>query len=177
MEQQPSTEKLKQELITSLAESSGTERKLWLEYIIKHETPLCELIDLLYTDHKTAIKFSWMIGALCEIDPLRVYPVVSQIFNNRDRINLPNFDRTIAKMFYLVEIPPELEGQAVDLMFNWLLDPNIIVSTKNYSLFGLYKLTGKYADLKGELREVIEDQLDKNSNDFKKRATLILQKL
>ena len=62
-------------------------------------------------------------------------------------------------------------------MFKWLLNPNIIVSTKNYSLFGLFKLTEKYADLKIELKEVIEDQLDKNSNDFKKRASILLQKL
>ena len=62
-------------------------------------------------------------------------------------------------------------------MFNWLLNPKIIVSTKNYSLLALYNLTEKYSDLKIELKEVLEDQLDKNSNDFKKRATLILQKL
>ena len=177
MKQQPLTDNLKQELIISLAMSSGTDRKLWIEYIIKHKIPLSELIELLYLDHKTAIKFSWIIGSLCELDPTRVYPVVSQIFHNRDRINLPNFHRTIAKIFYLVEIPKEIEGQAVDLMFKWLLNPNIIVSTKNYSLFGLFKLTEKYADLKIELKEVIEDQLDKNSNDFKKRASILLQKL
>lgn len=177
MKAQSSIHKLKQELVTSLAQSDSTDRSRWIEYIIECKIPLEEIIDLLYADYKIAIKFSWMIGSLCEQDPMRVFPIVGEIFDNRDRINLPNFDRSIAKMFYYVEIPQELEGQAVDLMFSWLLDPNIIVSTKNYSLFGLFKLTEKYSDLKIELKEVIEDQLDKNSNSFKKRASKILQKL
>ena len=156
-------EKLKQELIHSLADSSGGERKKWIEFIVSHNIPLIDLIDILYLDDKTAMKFSWIVGSLCEIDSRRV--------------KIPNFERTIAKIFYLVEIPEEIEGEAVNIMFNWLLNPEIIVSTKNYSLFGLYKLTEKYSELKTELKEVIEDQAEKNSNDFKKRANKILQKL
>jgi len=177
MRQKTLTEDLKQELINSLAESSGSDRKKWLDYIISHDILLADLVDILYLDYKTAMKFSWIVGALCEIDSTKVAPVVSEIFNNRNKIKIPNFDRSMAKIFYLVGIPSELEGEAVDLMFRWLMDPKIIVSTKNYSLFALYNLTEKYADLKIELKEVIQDQLDKNSNDFKKRATRILQKL
>lgn len=171
------TEDLKQKLINSLADSSGAERKVWIEYITDHNILLTDLVDILYLDSKTAMRFSWIIGTLCELDPKSVFPVVNQIFENRNKIKTPNFDRTIAKIFYLVEIPQEIEGQAVDIMFSWLINPKILVSTKNYSLFALYKLTEKYPDLKIELKEIIEDQLDKNSNDFKKRATLILQKL
>ncbi len=177
MRQQLLTDKLKHELISFLADSSGAERKKWIEYIVNHNILLTDLVDILYRDYKTAMKFSWIVGSLCELDSKRVFPVVNQIFDSRDKIKIPNFERTIAKIFYLVEIPQEIEGEAVTLMFNWLLDPKIIVSTKNYSLFALYNLTEKYADLKVELKEVIEDQLDKNSNDFKKRATKILQKL
>lgn len=170
-------DKIKQALRTSLANSSGADRTQWVESIVKQNIPLVELIDLLYLDYKTAIKFSWMIGTMAERYPKKIYPVVTHVFENIDRIKIPNFHRTMAKMFYLVDIPEEIEGAAVDSMFNWLLNPKVIVSTKNYSLFGLYKLTEKYDDLKIELKEVIEDQLDKNSNDFKKRAKLILQKL
>lgn len=177
MRRQLLTDKLKQELIISLADSSGAERKNWIEYIINHNILLKDLVEILYRDNKTAMKFSWIVGSLCELDSTRVFPVVNQIFNNRNKIKIPNFDRTIAKIFYLVEIPQEIEGEAVTVMFNWLLNPKIIVSTKNYSLFALYNLSEKYSDLKVELKEVIEDQLDKNSNDFKKRATKILLKL
>jgi hypothetical protein len=177
MDQRQLTDKLKEELIRFLANSSGAERKKWIEYIVNHNILLTDLVDILYRDYKTAMKFSWIVGSLCELDSTKISPIVNQIFTTRHKIKIPNFDRTIAKIFYLVEIPQEIEGDAVNIMFNWLLDPKIIVSTKNYSLFALYDLTKKYPDLKIELREVIEDQLNKNSNDFKKRAIKILQKL
>ncbi len=171
------TDRLKEEMIHSLADSSGEERRAWIEYIVDQDIALADLVEILYCDYKTAMRFSWIIGSLCEIDSKRVFPVVQQIFRNRERIKIPNFDRSMAKMFYLAGIPDELEGEAVDIMFAWMLDPKILVSTKNFSLFALYNTCLNYGELKNELKVVIEDQLDKNSKDFKKRAMKVLKKL
>lgn len=70
-----------------------------------------------------------------------------------------------------------MEGIVVDELFKWLLDPKMQVAVKVYSMEVICQMCFKYPELKGELIEVIDDQLDKNSIAFRTRAKQILKKL
>ena len=90
--------------------------------------------------------------------------IISTLFTKRP---LPHFGS-------IVGVPPENEGRAIDLLFQWLLSADTNVTIKSRSLWVLLKLTKKYPELKNELKLCLQDQMDKYTNDFKKRATKIL---
>jgi len=75
------------------------------------------------------------------------------------------------------DIPEKLEGEIVDKLFDWLIDPKISVSTKNNCLFALENLCTKYPELKAELITCINDQKELNTRSFQKRADKVLANL
>jgi hypothetical protein len=158
-------------------ENTGQRRAEWAEYIIKNNIPLSDLIGLLDFEKPVPMRFIWLVGDLCERQPQIIHSSITTFYARRNEMKFPNFDRSLAKIFWLSGIPDEIEGEAADEMFKWMLDPKISVSTKNYSLFALYNLSKKHPELKNELKIVIEDQLNKNSTSFEKRAKKILAEL
>jgi hypothetical protein len=169
---------LLEQLGNSLAnDSSDASLKKWVHYIVENNIALTDLISLLHAERKVAMRFTWLVGGLCELKPEVVFPTVSYFYSKRNEIPFPNFDRSLAKMFWLSGVPEEIEGEVIDDLFKWILDAKITVSTKVYTISALYNLSVKHIELKNELKLVIEDQLGKNSIAFEKRAAVILKKL
>ncbi len=160
-----------------LMDDSDTNRKKWAEQIVDKKIPLLELTPLLDAGKRAATRFIWMVGDLCELEPAVVFPAITHFWSKRNTVDITNYNRSLAKMFWLCGIPEKIEGEAVNEMFEWLTDPEAIVSTKNYSLLALGNLTGKYPELEQEIRMVIEDQLNKNSVAFEKCAQKVLKQL
>ena len=162
---------------TLKADCSDPIRTYWRDYIIDNQIAVTDLLPLIHAEYTVASRFSWVLGGICDKSPSVVYPAVTYFFSKRKEIKIPNFRRSIAKMFYLAGVPEEIEGEAIDAMFRWMLDPNANVSTKTMSVLALYKLYAKYPELGPELRSVIEDQLDKNSVSFCQKAKPMLESL
>jgi len=171
-------ENLLSQLAFSLKEeNTDKNRSQWAEYILKNNIPILDLCELIKYDKPVSMRFIWLIGHLCDIKPQVVAPAIPYFFAVKNDVKFSNYDRSLAKMFSLCGIPTEIEAEAVDLLFNWILDPTILVSTKNYSIDALLKFSENYPELKNELKIVIEDQLSKNSVSFEKHAKRILEKL
>ncbi|MFT3910766.1 MAG: hypothetical protein QM737_15215 [Ferruginibacter sp.] len=151
--------------------------RAWANFIVKNKIAITDLHPLIHAEHPVAMRFSWLLGGICESNPKLVYPSIIYFFSNRDKIEILNFNRSLAKMFCYCGVPDEIEGEAMDNMFKWLSDPKSIVSTKNFAMSALYNFTIKYPELKNELRTIIEEQLDKNSLSFQKQARKLLEKL
>lgn len=149
----------------------------WANYIIENKVPILSIIELLHYPRPISMRFIWLIGHLCDVNPSAVSPAVNFFFKERNKVNFPNYDRSLAKMANLCEIPKESEAEIIDLLFCWILNPKIIVTTKNYSLEALLKISKDHPELKNEIRIVIEDQVKKNSISFEKHAGKILVKL
>lgn len=145
--------------------------------IVSEKIDLRGLLYILDTDRIAATHFTWLVGHLCELSPVTVFPAIKGFFRHREKTKIKNYDRSLAKMFMHCGIPEEIEGEATTLMFEWILAPDVIVSTKNYSVAALYNLTLKYPELKSELILTIRDQLDKNSVSFRQAAGKILNAL
>ena len=170
----PNKTLLKQLAHSLPSEDNEQARKRWANHILQHKIKLNGLTSLIHADKKTAMRFSWLRGSLSEMSPEHVSPVIPYFFNKRAEITIPNFDRSLAKMLWLCGIPKDIEGEAVDQLFKWLIDPNITVMTKTYALSALQKTIHLYPELKAELVIAIEDQLGKNSGAFDKRAEQVL---
>ena len=166
---------LYKEIETSLiANDTEINRKYWAKKIISEQIDLCELVYILDSEKKIATHFVWLVGYICELSPETVFPAIKYFFLHRKKTQIKNYDRSLAKMFMYCGIPEEIEGEATTLMFEWILSPDVIVSTKNYSAIALYNLTLKYPELKSELILTIQNQLDKNSISFNQTASKVL---
>ena len=169
---------LYKKIATSLiTNDSEINRKYLARKIISEKIDLRELLYLLDSDKIIATHFIWLVGHICELSPETVFPAVKDLFLYRGKTQITNYDRSIAKMFMYCGVPEEIEGEATTLMFEWILSPDVIVSTKNYSSIALYNLTIKYPELKSELVLTIQDQIDKNSISFKLTAGKVLNNL
>jgi hypothetical protein len=166
------------QLSTSLKEDgSANNINKWAQHIIDNNVALMDLAGLIDFEKPVALRFSWLIGTICELDPKVVYPAITHFYAKRHAIQIPNFNRSLAKMFLLCGIPGEIEGEATDDLFKWLLDARVGISAKHYALLALYDLSIRHPELKHELKIVIENQLKKNSLPWDKKANKILEKL
>ena len=160
-----------------LTVNTDANRKHWANHIKNNHIELSSLIGLIEAEHPVAMRFSWLLGDLCERSPEIVSPMVTLLFNKRHQVTIPHFNRSLAKFFYYCGIPEEIAGEAMDELFTWLLDVNSNVSTKHYSMLALYQLALKHPDIQPELKAAIQHQLTLNTATFEKLARKILFKL
>lgn len=164
------------ELESSLAASTGEQRKKWAITIIENNITIKELSGLLKCEQKIATRFLWMlsdIGILNSDKLLAELPFLLDFCSE-----LKDIDQTcFASLWHYSGVPPENESKAIDLLFQWIQSGHTNVSIKARAIWVLQKLTKKYPELKNELKLCLQDQMDKYSKDFKKRAVKILAEL
>lgn len=172
----PSNKNLYKELEASLPTSTEEQRKLWATTIIEENIDIKELSNLLKCDYKIASRFLWLLGRIGMTNPDKLYSVLPFLLDFSDQVN-PGYKTAFANYWLLAGVPPENEGKAIDLLFKWLLATDTNVSIKSRSLSVLFRLTKKYPELKNELKLSLEDQMDKHSKEFKKKAVKIITEL
>lgn len=155
-------------------ENSEVNRKYWSNFLITTQVKLDDIKAIIHHPHPIGIRFSWMLGNLCELKPEMLAPVFPYLFSNRNNIQIPNFNRSLAKMCFYVDLPEQLEGEIMSALFEWLVDPKTIVTTKHFCLKALYKLSLKYPAIKSELKLTIEEQMHKYTTAFDKQLQLKL---
>ena len=159
-----------------LAGSSAARRRVWAATIIEHDVRIHKIEDLLHAEHKTALRFLWLLSEIAIIDPDKLYRDLAYLFELRENIN-PVYHSAFATFWLLAGVPPRDEVRAIGLLFSWVVSPETNATIRSRSLAVLFKLSTRYPDLKYELRCCIEDQLDKHSAAFKIRATKVLSAL
>lgn len=168
-----STPKFYKELKSSLPTSTAEKRKIWATAIIEKNIDIKYLSKLLMCEQKIAIRFLWLLSELGTINPNKLLIELPFLLDLCDDLN-PVYKKAFANYWLIVGVPMENEGQAIDLLFQWLLSADTNVTIKSRSILVLFKLTKKYPELKNELKICLQDQMDKHSHDFKKRASKIL---
>ena len=171
--------KLRKEIILNIGSSTAEYRESLARQIIADKISIKFLIDILLEEPPISTRFSWLLGDISIQSADRSKEILTECFKKLDQINIKNFDRTLSKQMLICghDIPKSLEGEVVNNLFDWLLDPQKTVSTKNNCLFALENLCKKYPELKSEFIEVLKDQKELNSKDFKKRAEKTLERL
>ncbi len=165
------------ELELSLPTSDAEQRRIWASAIIENEFDLKEFSKLLRSENKVATRFLWLLSEIGEKDPSRLFRELPFFFELSDEIKHLDFKTSFATYWLIAGVPLENEARAIDLLFGWLQSAHTNVTTKSRSLFVLFKLTNKYPELKNELKLCLEDQMEKNTNDFSKRARKVLKDL
>ncbi len=165
------------ELKSALPKSTTQERKIWASIIIQSEFDIKALSKLLLCKKEIASRFLWLLSEIGEINADKLHQELPFLFELNKTDKPLNFQTSFATFWLIAGVPHENEALAIDLLFGWLQSPNINVTTKSRSLFVLVNLTKKYPALKNELKLCLEDQMDKNTKDFNRRAKKVLDGL
>lgn len=164
------------ELESSLATSTGEQRKNWAATIIEKDLSLEALTPLLQNDQKVASRFLWLLSDVGISSPDKLRAELPVLFDVCERLH-PDYKNAFASFWLYAGVPAENEGQAIDLLFNLIQSNDTNITIKSRALLVLSGLAKKYPELKNELRICIDDQCDNYSNDFRKRAIKIRKEL
>ena len=165
------------ELMDNLPNSSGEQRKLWAQKIVDEKQDLEELCQLLEEDYKIASRFAWLLSDVGMYSNKHLFSLLPSLFEKRNDIKTFPFEESLIKYWTICSIPTEQEGEVLNLLFESLNSPNTKVHIKSLIVSLLFKLSQKYPDIKTELVICLEEELDKNSEAFRKKALKILDKL
>ncbi len=170
---------LKKEIKSNIGKSDAAYRIGLAKQIILNKVAIEDIVEMLLEEPPVSTRFSWLLGDISMQAADKAPEILEACFKRLDHIHIKNFDRTLSKQALICgdHIPEQLEGTIVNKLFEWLSSPTTSVSTKNNSLFALENLCKKYPELKSEYLAVVADQMDKNTNDFKKRAGKVLGRL
>lgn len=164
------------ELEFYLPTSTVEKRRIWAASIIENDIEIKNLSKLLECGHKVATRFLWLLAEIGQLNKNRLFIELPYLFELCDNLN-PVYQQSFATFWLLTGVPPENEGKAIDLLFKLLLSNNTNVTIKSRAILVLFKLTEKYPELKNELRLCLAEQIDKHSNNFKKRVSKILAEI
>lgn len=165
------------DLTNNLAASSFAERRIWAKQITAQPDTLGKLLPLLLGEKKTAYRFSWLLSDVGEADKDVLRSELPYLFDNRDKVTAPGFEQQFVKYWRICGVPEAHKGEAIDLMFSYLVNPKVNTHIKTITLTVLHSLCNEYPELKNELKLCIEDQIEHSSTSFKKTANKILSVL
>lgn len=158
-----------------LKTSTMEDRQAWVKQIVDEGIDIKELANVfLFSSEEYALQFSWLLSDIGNYKPKVLHRILPYLFAKRENTTIKNFQYQFVKYWSIAGIPKENEAEAINLLFKWLCDSNTNVSTKAHAMLNLYELSKNYPDIKNELKTSIENQLDKTSISFRKKATKIL---
>lgn len=170
------TEELYNTLQAQLAGSTGAERIAWAKDIVANDC-LKQLLPLLMGDKQTAYRFSWLLSDVGMADPEVLFRELPYMFSIRQQVTAPKFGGQFVKYWRMAGIPEEHEGEAIDIMFQYVMDPKADTHIKTVSLTVLHGLAKKYPELNNEIKLCIEEQINTADVSFQKTAKKILAEL
>lgn len=163
-----------EQLESNLITSDAKERMTWAKQIVDTGIDLKALsIHFLNEEKKTALRFSWLLSDIGVVSKESLFAVLPYLFEQRDATSISEFPYQFVKYWRICGVPDKNKGAAIDLMFQWLMEPKQSTHIKTICLTVLYDLTQEYPELKNELRLCIEEQ-KATSVSFKKTADKIL---
>lgn len=162
-----------EELKSSLPKSTFEQRKMWASTIIEKKIHLKDLDELLKGEKEVATRLLWTISDIGILSPTTLLTELPYLLNVCKSLE-QDYTTSLASFWLYAGVPVENEGEAIDLLFQFLVAPNTNVTLKSRSMLVLFKLTKKYPELKDELRLCLHEQLNKYTKSFDKRVSKII---
>ena len=139
-----------------------------------------QLMELfLSAEYRVVQRASWVVSHVGSEHPNLFKPHFKGIVAALQAPLHPAVMRNVMKVLAdtEIEVPEEEEGILVDLAFKWLMSTSTPVAIQAHSMTWLAKICKKYPELGGELKEVLETQMEYGSAGFCSRARKIMKEL
>jgi len=171
-----STASLFTHLSDQLSKSMSKERKQWAKEIVDNDFPLTEFFELFEADERTRNRFQMLVSDIAIYDKDYMQRYMPELLSRSKQKSKSNIRRYMAKWWYYVGVPEEQEGEALDILFEVLLNPEEQIHVKTPAFHATRILVRKYPELEAEFIQVLEDQLGKISAAFDHRSIKYIEK-
>lgn len=121
---------------------------------------------------------AWPLGYAVQKYPQLIHKHFAILLNNLTRPGIHNaIRRNTMRLLQDIHIPEPYQGQAMDIAFNYILDPKEKPAVKAFSLTVLENMLEQYPEIGPELKLTIQDQWAHQTAAFHSRAKKILTRL
>lgn len=137
-----------------------------------------QLFDLfLNDDPRVTQRAAWPMSYCVIAHPEFMEGNFDKLVKNLKRKELHNsIKRNSVRLLQEIPIPPEYEGDVMNICFQYLESPSETVAVKAFSLTVLGRLADKYPEIIPEIKLLIQDQLPHQTAAFRQRAKEFLRK-
>ena len=134
------------------------------------------MLIVLFGSEPVVQRAAWVMDICQEAHPELLSPYVETLIDALPRFSNNSVRRQAVKALAARnDIPEKLEGQLVNLCFEWLQSPDMPVAIKVHCMQILANIAARYPDLAVELRTIISEQIPRNSAGFASRGRKILK--
>ncbi len=161
-------------------EHSRKQRDLIADWIGSDPEKMSAAIHVLcHHSYRDVQRVAWVINGVAENHPELVVPHLKTLILRLGKTPLPDaVKRNVVRILSFVPLPEEIHSEIVHTCFDYLSSPHEPVAVKAFAMSVLHKLSGTYPEIKTELRELLELELEKvPSPGIKSRAQKILSQL
>lgn len=158
-------EKYSKEGIISIRDYIGTDKQLFEE-----------LMQLFFSgEYLVAQRASWAMMHCADAYPELIEPYLKSILKYLRQEGLhDSIKRNSMRIMEKIDLSDELLGDAADIAFQYLAEPNEAVAIRVFSMGLIWNICQKEPDLRHELKLLIEEYLPYGSAGFKSRGKKIL---
>jgi len=110
---------------------------------------------------------AWIIDTASENKPEWVEPFLPQLIAKLPEFNHDGLKRHALRMIARMPFPQKLEGELMNIAFEWLVTTTESVAVKMYCIQILYRLSATEPDILQELYDTIEFQIADGTPGFK----------
>lgn len=171
-----SFEEFYNELQNYLPTSNAEKRKEWAHIIVEKDIEISTLTNLVHHEYKITSRFLWLLSDVGILHPKKLYQHLPYLYSLLDNLD-EKYKTSLANYWLIAGVPPENKGQAIDLLFQWILSTETNISIKSRAILVALELVKKHPELKQEFILCLNDQEEKHTQDFKKRVRKVLCQL
>jgi hypothetical protein len=120
---------------------------------------------------------AWIIDTASENKPSWVEPFLPQLIAKLPEFNHDGLKRHALRMISRMPFPQGMEGELMNIAFEWLLQTNESVAVKMYCIQILYRLSANEPDILQELYDTIEFQIADGTPGFKGIGSKLMRQI
>jgi dihydroorotase len=149
------------------------------EYACSSPKHFKELMQCFLTnEYRLAQREAWSVSCAARKKPELIKPYIKDLVARLNRTGVHDaVVRNSVRVLEKIEIPESLHGEVMNACFGFIEKPSVPVAIKAFSLTTLFNLSKYYPEIKGELKLIIENNLDNESAAFESRGRKILSTL
>ena len=164
---------------TIIEEHSKAQCTRIVNYIGNNQQRFDELVHIFLNDEYMVVqRAAWPMSYSVIAHPRLIKKHLKKIVLNLKKPGIHDaVKRNTVKLLQEIDIPKPLQGNVMDICFEYVADPQEAVAVKAFSLSILAKLARHYPEIIPEIKLLIEDQLPHQTPAFISRAKKVLKEI
>jgi len=148
------------------------------DIVSKRTELVSELWDIyLAMEEPVSRRAAWIIDTASETKPEWVEPYLPGLIARLPVFNHDGLKRHALRMIARMPFPQGLEGELMNITFEWLVRTTESVAVKMYCIQILYRLSATEPDILQELFDTIEFQIEDGTPGFKSIGSKLMRQI